>query len=388
MINRVRCRDWIDTEKAIWIISQEYNALLHIEKDTKIAYAQVLFEKYPLCESGWYYASGVLCGDYLVCIPSAAKDIAIYSLKDRSMHYIPVLDSDRVCREIYNPTFKFCRGYAYDDNVLIFGTSYPALINLNFKAKKMDYLCDWVMEAEKYIPQGDDRFYFGDGYVRSDRKLFIPMNCCSAFLSVELGTLHCRLVFPPDKMDGIEGVTQAEDRLCFIGRKEKSYYLCLWQPGNGGMRKLQIPCQGENPGWISFLSPVFWRSKVYLAPQTADHFYVVDLESGEICIEKNLDMMVSEFPREMQDVKVGALKQNGNIVVFQTWWDYKWHKYNLDSWEHEDFEVRFDDENYRRRYHRELCYKLIDEKSVISEKTIPLPVFLDVIKNIERPYTE
>ena len=116
MTHRIRCRDWIDTEKAVWIISQEYNALLYVEKEKKAGRIEALIEKYPIYESGWYY-SGILSGDYIVCIPSAAKDIVVYSLSDKNMFYIPVNVSDRGCREIYNPAFNFFRGYAYGDHV-------------------------------------------------------------------------------------------------------------------------------------------------------------------------------------------------------------------------------------------------------------------------------
>lgn len=388
MMNKIRCRDWIDTERAIWIISPEYNALLHVEKDTKIVTEEVVLGKYSLYVPEMYYASGVLSGDYIVCIPSAAKDIAVYSLRDKSICHIPVVPPRCICKEIYNPAFKFYRGYAYDENVLIFGISYPALLNLNLKTKRIEYLCDWVMHVERHIPQGDTHFYFGDGYVNLKKKLIIPMNCCNAFLSIELKTLQCRLVFPPDKMDGIECVVKAEDKLCFIGRKGKLYYLCVWNPDIKEMRKFQIPCQGGSPGWISFLSPIFWKSKVYLVPQTADHFYVVDLESEKVEIEKNLEVMISEFPGELQDIKVGTYKQNGNIVIFNTGWDYQWHKYNLDTWEHEDFELTLNDENYIWHYQKALCRKWMDENEVISENEMPFSVFFEEIKNMERPRSE
>lgn len=382
MTHRIRCRDWIDTEKAVWIISQEYNALLYVEKEKKAGRIEALIEKYPIYESGWYY-SGILSGDYIVCIPSAAKDIVVYSLSDKNMFYIPVNVSDRGCREIYNPAFNFFRGYAYGDHVLILGACYPALINLNLKTKQMNYLCGWAEDAEMYLSQENTDFYFGDGYVRLKGRLLVPMACCGAFLDVELETLECKFVFPPGEMDSIEGVTQAEGRLCFIGRKGNLYYLCLWHPDKDGIRKLQIPYEGKSFMWISFLSPVSWKSRVYLTPQTADHFYVADLESGEISIEKNLEGMILDFSEELRDVKVGALKQNGNTVVFHTWWNYKWHKYNLDTWEHEEFELQFNDEDYTQYFQKALCGRLLDKKINISENRIPLSVFLDVIKNRE-----
>lgn len=381
-MQKIRCKDWINSEKAIWIISQEYNALLHVEKDTKAVRTEAFIEEYPLYKSGWYY-SGVLSGDYIVCIPSAAKDIIVYSLSDRNMFYIPIEISGRACGKLYNPAFSFFRGYAYGDNVLILGASYPALMNLNLKTQKLHYLCDWTVDTETYISQEDTGFYFGDGYVRLKGELFIPMTCCGAFLDVELETLECKLVFPPDKMDSIEGVTQIGDRLCFVGKKETSYYLCLWHPDKEEIRTLRIPYQGKSFMWISFLSPIFWKSRVYLTPQTADHFYVADLESEEISVEENLDRMISEFPEELRDVKVGALKQDGNTVVFHTWWDYKWHRYNLDTWEYEDFQLQFDDEDYIQYSRKVLCSKLQNKEYTIFENEGLLPIFLDVIKNTE-----
>ncbi len=378
-MKKLRCRDWMDTEDSIWIVSQEYNTLLHIDKSTKTARAEVFFKKYLACEAGWCYGSGVLSGDYIVCIPLAAKDIAIYSLRDKSICYISLKAPGRIYKEIYNPVFKFFRGCAYGDYVLIFSASYPTLIHLNLKTKKADYICDWAMEAESHILPGYSFFYFGDGYVRVEENLFLPLNCCGAFLQVELETLQCRLVFPPAELDGIEGVTQIEDILCFIGRKEDLYYLCLWRPDTDKLQALQIPHQGRSFLWISFSNPIYWKSKVYLAPQTADHFYVADLKSGEICIEKHLDKMLSECPKNLQDVKVGAVKQRGNEVTFNTWWDYKWHKYNLDTWEWEDFEIQSED--YTQCYQKELCHKLVEEGNVIIENTIPISTFLAEIKN-------
>lgn len=388
MISKIRCRDWIDTEKDMWVVSPEYHALLRAGKDKKTTIAEKFFEKYPLYKPEWYHASGVLTGDYIVCVPSSATDIAVYSFGDRSMYYIPIAISDQICQEIYNPTYKFFKAYAYDRGVLIFGTTYPVLININPEEKKIDYIDGWVTDAEKYILQRGSDFYFGDGYVRLGNDLFIPMSYCGAFLVTNLETLQCRVVFPLEEMDSIEGVTKIADKLCFIGRKGELYYLCFWNPRDKKMKKLQIPYQGKCCAWISFLSPVFWKSKVYLVPQTADHFYVVDLESEEIKIEKNLEMMISEFPEETQDIKVGTYKQNGNIVIFNTWWDYKWHKYNLDTWEHEEFELQLNDEDYVQYCQKAQCDKLIDERSIISEKTIPLPVFLNKVKNMEQSHSE
>lgn len=379
--------DWIDTNKGIWVVSQDYNALLKIEKNTRTAKAEVILEKYPVYESEWYY-TGVLLEDYIVCIPAAAKDIVIYSIKNRSANYIPIECFEQCCREIYNPMFKFFGGYAYGENVLIYGSTYPALISVNLKEKKINYIDDWFTTAEKYISRGDTRYYFGDGHVRIENNLFIPMCICGAFLVVELNTLQCGLVLPPDKIDSVEAVTKVEDKLCFVGRKEEIYFLCLWHPGNDEMKKLQIPYQCKSVAWCSFLSPVFWESKVYLLPYTADHFYVADLKSEEIHIDERLDLTIEKFSGKIQGVKVGAMKQNGNLVVFQTWWNYKWHKYNLDTWEHEEFELILDDEKYTQYYQKTLCRKLIDEKTIISEKTVSVPFYLDEIKNMKQPCGE
>lgn len=388
MINKIRCRDWIDTEKAIWIISPEYHALLHIDKDTKIVTAEKFFEQYPLYKPEWHYTSGVLSGDYIVCVPSASKDIAVYSLCDRSMFYIPVADLGQFSREIYNPIFKFFKAYAYGKGVLIYGSTYPALLHANLEERKIDYIDDWMIFVEKHISQRGSDFYFGDGYVRIEKNLFIPMSYCGAFMNTDTETLQCRIVIPSYNLDSIEGVTEVKGKLCFIGRKEELYYLCFWNPEDKNMKKLQVPYQGKSFAWISFLSPIFWKSKVYLVPQTADHFYVVDLESGKIEIERSLDVMISEFPAELQDIKVGAYKQNGNIVIFHTWWDYKWHKYNLDTWEHEEFELQLSEEDYTQYCQKALCDRLVDENNIISEQTIPLPVFLDRFKNMERTRSE
>ncbi len=383
MMKRIRCRDWMDTDGFLWIVSPEYNTLLQVDKSTKTVRAEVFLEKYLSYEMGECYLSGALSGEYIVCIPSASKDLVVYSLRDKNICYIPIKDPARVYKEIYNPGFKFFRGYVYDGCVLLFSGKYPALIHLNLKTRRVDYLNDWVIEAEKVIPQGDTRFYFGDGYARRKTELFLPMNCCGAFLSLELKTLHYRFVFTPELMQGIEGVTLIEDELCFIGRKEERYYLCLWNPDTSEMRKLQIFCQDGNPGWISFLSPIYWKSKVYLTPQMADHFYVADLKSGEICIEEHLDKMLSEFPEDLQDMKIGAVKQRGNEVTFHTWWDYKWHTYNLDTWEQEDFELHFEDADYTRRHQKALCHRLTEEGAVIPEEIVPFLTFLDEVKNRE-----
>lgn len=387
MMNKIRCMDWIDTDKVIWVVSQDYNALLRIEKNTRTVRAEMILEKYPIYTPGWY-CSAVLAGDYIVCIPSAAKDIVIYSLKDESVDYIPIACSERGSQEIYDSVLKFFGGYTYGRNVLIYGAMYPALISVDPKEKKIDYIDDWFTDAEKYISEGDTRFYFGDGHTRIANSLFIPMCICGAFLVVELNTLQCRVILPPDKIDGIEGVTKIEDKLCFIGRKEEMYFLYLWHPGDDEIKKLQIPYQCKSVTWCSFLSPVFWESKIYLLPHTADHFYVVDLKNEEICIEKNLDLVIAEFPDKIQDVKVEVMKQNGNIVVFQTWWDYKWHKYNLDTWEHEDFELILDDEKYTQCYQKVICRKMIDEEMIITEEKMPFSIFLDVIKDMEQAGSE
>lgn len=371
--------DWIDVGNEIWIISQEYNVLLHVEKKTKITRAEAFIERYPLYKAEWYYSS-VLSGDYIVCIPALAKDIAIYSLSRGKTYYIHITNSEMV--------YQYFKGYVYEGNVLIFGAAHPALINVNPEERKINYIDDWGTDAEKYISQRNSDFYFGDGYVRFESDLFIPMSYCGAFLDTELDTLQCRVMVPPDKMDSIESVTKIEDMLCFIGRKEALYYLCLWKPGNKKMKKLQIPYQDKNVEWISFLSPFFWKLRVYLVPRIADHFYVMDLKNEEIEIEQNLDVIISEFPEETQDIKVGAYKQNGNIVTFHTWWDYKWHRYNLDTWEHEEFELHLNNEDYTQYCQKALCDRLIDEKNIISEQTIPLPIFLNKIKNMEHSDSE
>ena len=218
MMNKIRCIDWIDTEKAIWIVSQDCNALLKIEKNTREIRTEIILEKYPIYESGWYF-SGVLSGEYIVCIPYAAEDVVIYSVNNGSINYIPIVYPEWDCRGIYNPMYKFFGGYAYGGNVLIYGATYPALLSINLKEKKIEYIDDWLTDAEKYISQGDTRFYFGDGHIRIENNLFIPMCICGAFLVVELNTLQCRIMLPPDKIDGIEGVTKIGDKLCFIGRK-------------------------------------------------------------------------------------------------------------------------------------------------------------------------
>lgn len=371
----------------MWIVSQEYHALLQIDKAAKTTTVEVFFQKYPFHKPEGYY-SGIISGDYIVCMPAAAEDVVIYSLNDQKLVYLPLADADQACQEEYNPTYKFFRGYAYGGNVLAFGATYPALLHINPEEKTIDYVDEWVADAERYIPQDGASFYFGDGHVRLAKELFIPMNCCGAFLVANLETLQCRLLLLPGELDGIEGVTKIEDKLCFIGRKEELYYLCLWHPKDKAIKKVRLPYRGKSFAWISFSKPLFWRSKVYLIPQTADHFYVVDLESEEISIEENFEIMLCKFPAEKQEIKVGGYKQNGNIIVFQTWWDYKWHRYNLDTWEHEDYELMLDNETCAQYEQQVLCDRLIDEKNVISEKVVPLSIFLGAIKNIKQPYDE
>ena len=384
-MHKIRCWDWIESQGKIWITSPEHNGLFQVDRGTHQAKCKAIFNDYPIYTDG-LYESILATGDNVICVPSKADCIAVYSQNSREksrVRYISVRESEKRPYMSHSADSMLFGGYSDAENVFFFNASYPGIVRWDRKTDELRYVDAWLKELEPMINRKDLFLYFGDGFVHIDDEIYLPLICCGGLLSLNVKTSQCRIIVPPCEMDSYEGIAQFDGEVILTGRKADRYYLIHWNQDTNDVDEIRIPYIAPPDPWVSFLRPLIYKSMVYLLPTVADHFYVADFKNKTIEINERLEPFLSDFPENKAKLKVPNFKQKENLVVFQTWWNYQWYEYDLDTGEYKNFEVILDDEKYWQLYRKELCQKMIKEKSVIQENNLGLKSFISAITDEE-----
>lgn len=250
-----------DSEK-MWMTLLNRNGICEIDKAMGCARICKTFAEEAL-DKEWLYCCVEKVGNQLIFSPGTAGNIAIYDLETDLISYIPLKYKEYNYRENQDGA-KFWNIFRHHTNVYLLGYSYPAIVKVDMKSKKVTYITDWVKLVEENIEIGDDNGYFGDGYVIVDDLALVSVGCMNAVLTINLKTDCTTLRILNVPMKGIGGIASEDgENIWMVGKGNITNRVCRWNMQTGRIDEYLLPDEDEHIV-DPFFAPVCIGSKVFL----------------------------------------------------------------------------------------------------------------------------
>lgn len=355
----------------LWMALLNRNGICKIDKSTKNARIYKIFESRPLYEE-FLYCCVEKVENYLIFSPGMAEEIAIVNLEDESITCIPLKKVNYICKEKQGE-IKFWNIIRYQKSVYLLGVTYPAIIKLDMSLGKVEYITDWLEEVEKNIKEDDTNGYFSDGYVINNGVAIIPVSCMNAVLELDLETSRTQLRKLNITMSGIGGLSTVDgENIWLTGKGYNTNRLSCWNRQNGIIREIQLADLDESL-IDPFYAPICTDKKVYLMPISAPHIYEVDINTGKVTIY-DIDNSIDTAGKSVWPWKTISPKLYGNLLLFISGNDLRWHEYNTETGEHKSYDVYITNaESETKRYFN----TLLKRNDLVFEDNISLKYFLD-----------
>jgi len=171
---------YCENEKYIWCIVEEDTFLYRLDKE-----AGVMEEVTSLSDDAYMRTAyrGILpYKEYLVLVPLYADRVVLFHRKTLEKEYIAIPKADA-----YIGSFKalFFSGIVYEDEVFLFGYSFPGILKINLLTKKVTVIDHWLNEV---CFTDDEDGCFCIQYARRGDDVFFPFLNANAVLQFNLVT--------------------------------------------------------------------------------------------------------------------------------------------------------------------------------------------------------
>lgn len=128
---------FVDHER-VWFVPYWYNLLCCFNLNTK---QLEIVEKIPEennCEG--LYINLVKIGDEIILIPNSTAKLCVYNVIQKEFLVIEILEKGRKSERFFS--YDIC-----EDNLYLFPTYYPAIVKLNIRSKKIEYIENWYHDS-------------------------------------------------------------------------------------------------------------------------------------------------------------------------------------------------------------------------------------------------
>lgn len=338
--SRIRATDLVAEGNKIWLSLSEGNGLAETDLLTGKVRILCTFEE---AQSSNLYGSIAKVENHLLLVPEGAQKIVIYDLDAGRLHGIDLEPVEPGRKEVYNPGAKFGGYYTDMEHVFLTGNYYPAIVKVNIRTHEVSYLTEWVSEIEKYLSPRDCRGYIGRGYVRFNRCVYFPLQCCPAILILHLDTLCTEVKIIDSPLEGIASIMETDGEIWLQGKGASAGAFVKMNRRWEVLEKIapvetmrHIPMSDYR---IMFWNPVMAGEKMILFPSVASGIYERDKKSGQI---KRSGWNVLTENGESCMYTVYFAKEIENKIYFLTGWDRILHVYDIASGRLEDKDIQMD----------------------------------------------
>ena len=336
------------------------------------------------------YIDLISTDEKLFFIPSHQKEelrVLVYNIHTEEWEYIDLRKS--TVAEEHKSDLTFVRGIRIDEYIFLVPTAYDAIVRINIKTYKVDYIDNWIREFENKLLDGQKYYFYGfvsRQFVFKDDFLYIPFAAINGLIKINVKTLEDEIVYLNSDSLGFSCIYMLNDDIFLLtGGCENPNYLYIWRE-----RENKIECKIQmqsNSGYLPVIRMVAdAKDKVYLFPWQNMGNDCLDLQifnwkTKEI---KNAGLINSDDENQRErivaDEIVFVSKNKDACVRFVTGKDLQWHEYYVDSGEHRSFKIKADFSNEQNmRVLIDYYKKFKAEGHPLSEQQIVLKKYIEEI---------
>lgn len=319
------------------------------------------------------YHSIIIVEDCIILIPANACRIAIFDLKEGIMKYIktPISSSNGLpsYRNIVN----------IDQCIYVMGDSKKDIIKLDITNLDYTTLCDFSQEFADHVES-----FFGEGCVISGNDVFVPLACKPSFIIFDKDFKNYRVVDLKLPIDGIGGIEQDGNIIWMVGRGINNNYLCAYDLSNSSIDSFEIP-QSATEITYPYWKPICTERYIYIFPLLEKKAYMFSKETKIIkeiaCINELIDINYDNSQFALM-----GIRKRMNKIYFILGKDFCWYEYDTDNNNVMKIDIDFciEDKVYKNKYANEIVSRSITENTILSEKKLPLNLFLNEILEVKK----
>jgi hypothetical protein len=262
-----------DDGKYLWWSALSGNALMRMDKQTKVATYVGMFPNERYC--GWSLYAGVLqCEGKLIFAPSAANAIAVYDMETGAWEKIAFELSVRETGQ----KLKFAEVKQYKQYLFFIPFFYPAIIRYDLDTGKLEYLNKWIKQLEPYIFDKAEVWFVH--CIQEGSQLLLPACNANAIVIFDMETCKSVIQTVESVQHGFEWICGDVEQYWLIPRKHTG--IVQWDRKDNTFTRLNEFPQGYDGGIYSFTSPIYANRSIWLLPYQANQIIQINAEDGKM----------------------------------------------------------------------------------------------------------
>lgn len=292
-----------DDGEHIWFAARWFNGLFKCNKKTWAAEYMGFFPGEKR-DGQRLFLSVTECGGKLYFAPMEAEQIAAYDMDSGEFYRIELMEVDAKTYPGYSKRGKFLYSTLVGDCVYLFPLMYPAIVKIDSKTHKIEYINDWVDKARQLC--GNEAWLFGIAVDAFNGEILVPFLQTDAILTLDCDTSTTQII--PLQTGNIGYVS-----ICFDGndfwlsrncRKGAVADIVKWNRESGVIENIDLSEYGsmsfnhEGPA-NGFINLFFKNGKVYAMPHFCDTAFCIDIATNSVEV---IDLFSREFTgKELSD---------------------------------------------------------------------------------------
>lgn len=214
--------------RQLFFAAMEFNGLFRLDLDTG---EQFFLNSIPgeSLTAKRLYGSMQVVENVLVLIPFSAKNIALYNLENGTIELIKI---ENPCKNLqcYNAEYKFQGSTVIENQVIMFGLTYPDILVFNPIEKKVNSI-PWIEKYEQDYRDIPDvsvskiQFYFGKPSTIYKNKLIVPFGFSNRIMVINLDSYEIEFVELGENGNQYYDLEVDNDYFYFVYSNEKDTFL-------------------------------------------------------------------------------------------------------------------------------------------------------------------
>jgi len=367
--------DFIKVNDKYWFAHAKYNALCSVDENDEVSDV-VVFPGYNyINEDKALFGKILSYSKYIVCVPFAAEDIAVYDIENRCFNMIRLKNcgiDEEINQAKFNSVLKI-NNYLY-----MFGCTYTGIVRLNLDTFDVEYDFEIIKLIDEIDGTRANNWYFTDAVRCDDSTILLTVGQLPIIVELDTETNTTKIHRIRCSMSGFWGIKKVETKLYIIGIGAKSGNVIVWDYEAGKTSEIKVK---NDIGFDVPYSHIFMCSeKIYLLPFDEKYLYSIDTNSGEVKIDDITKEMYRIMDENGNTATTLAARLLDDKLVFVTADDYSWHKYNLKKECLKSASIRITDRQYIREIIRYICERNIANQGYVREEYIDLDGFIDYLE--------
>lgn len=298
----------------VWFISMDDTYLYKLNLDDgQIDVVLPLLEKVDM-EFAFY--DMLVYEEFFVFVPCKFDSILFLNRNDWSKEYIKIPKTDW---RIGKTGLNFFSGIINNDNIYLFGFSYPGILKMNLKTRQFVNIDYWIDKVELANKICDGCFHVN--YYQRGNVVYFPFENMDALMVFDLASEEAAVHTIGDTERGYISIEYSEDNFWLIPRDANITSIVKWNPNNGEIQTYDQYPEGFKVFPYAFYQTVNIGEKILLFAHGSNTNISIDVKRERLETFENL----YDIPENGSRYPVAKLIGQHIFFLLRDrfiWWDY------------------------------------------------------------------